>query len=288
MNIEKAELLAKQFFAFQFKTKKVTFSARHGYHESKKTGNRGSFLQFRKFEPYDSLQAIDWRKSAKSDEFIVQDKEWETEHTIWLWRSRSPTMSYHSGLVQVGKKELAELVILSLAAIFRNGGERISYLGSKLPAKNGQLGFENFIQAMSSNKDKGAIPVTKSLSKSSRVILVSDFINPSTSFEKQARQLAQQGCKGSLIQILDPAEETFPFQGRIKFESIEGRDSQLLQRAEEIRIDYMNGLAEHRNYLNKIAKDIGWEFFNFSTETKAEVILKLVLYRLINQNRLAK
>ena len=130
---------------------------------------------------------------------------------------------------------------------------------------------------MSSHKDRGAIPITKNLSRSSEVILVGDFIEPTTSFGDQIQQIAQQGCKGSLIQILDPAEETFPFQGKINFKSMVGPDSHLLQRAEEIRTDYLEGLEKHRNYLKDIAANVGWKFFYFSTETNVEVILKLIL-----------
>ena len=139
MDIEKADMLARQFSTIQYSIKKTTAYPRHGYHENKKAGTGGSFFQFRGFEPNDPLQSIDWRKSAKSDKFVVQDKEREVAHTIWLWGSRSPTMGYHSGLVPVRKRELTELVVLTLAAIFRDGASvlEVRGIGTVLPAGSG-------------------------------------------------------------------------------------------------------------------------------------------------------
>ena len=67
-----------------------------------------------------------------------------------------------------------------------------------------------------------------------------------------------------------------------------GPDSHLLQRAEEIRTDYLEGLEKYRNHLKDIAANVGWKFFYFSTETNAEVILKLILNGLKISKHLAR
>ena len=49
------------------------------------------------------------------------------------------------------------------------------------------------------------------------------------------KALAYSGAHGYLVQIIDPAEEDFPFTGRARFEAHTIRDTTILGRAEMVR-----------------------------------------------------
>ena len=61
------------------------------------------------------------------------------------------------------------------------------------------------------------------------------------------------GLKGHLLQIVDPAEEDLPFDGRVRFEGIEERDEIVISRVETIRDDYAGRFRDHRDGLAAIA-----------------------------------
>ncbi|NWM05842.1 DUF58 domain-containing protein, partial [Klebsiella quasipneumoniae] len=59
--------------------------------------------------------------------------------------------------------------------------------------------------------------------------------------------LSSSGAHGTLIQIVDPAEETFPYSGRIEFVEPEGGEMITAGRAERWVDDYVARIALHRD-----------------------------------------
>jgi uncharacterized protein (DUF58 family) len=86
------------------------------------------------------------------------------------------------------------------------------------------------------------------------------------------------------LQILDPAEETLPFAGRVRFEGMEGEESALLPRVETLRRDYGDRMAEHRDGLAHIARAAGWFYSAHHTDRSAESGL-LALYGALARER---
>ena len=54
------------------------------------------------------------------------------------------------------------------------------------------------------------------------------------------------GVEGHLVQILDPSEETLPFDGRVEFEGPEGEGTIMIGRVESVRQAYAEELAHHQ------------------------------------------
>ncbi len=57
-----------------------------------------TFWQFRPFMQGESAQRIDWRRSARSDQLYVREREWEAAHDYHLWMDASPSMAWRSSL----------------------------------------------------------------------------------------------------------------------------------------------------------------------------------------------
>jgi len=91
--------------------------------------------------------------------------------------------------------------------------------------------------------------------------------------------------RGHLLQVLDPAEETLPFAGRVRFEGMEGEASALLPRVESLRTDYIDRMSEHREGLAHIARAAGWYFSCHHTDRSAESGL-LALYGALARDRM--
>jgi len=84
---------------------------------------------------------------------------------------------------------------------------------------------------------------------------------------------AARGVRGQLMQILDPAEESLPFRGRIRFSGFEGENDTLLSRVEVLRQAYHGRLEHHRASLEAIARRAGWGFTVHRTDKPPETAL---------------
>jgi uncharacterized protein (DUF58 family) len=62
------------------------------------------------------------------------------------------------------------------------------------------------------------------------------------------------------VQVVDPAEESFPYGGRIEFIESEGLGSVTAGRAEAWRTDYHRLVANHRAELRAECEQVGWSF----------------------------
>jgi uncharacterized protein (DUF58 family) len=71
---------------------------------------------------------------------------------------------------------------------------------------------------------------------------------------------ARLGVRGHIVQILDPAEETLPFSGRVRFEGLEHEGEALIGRVESVRSTYRDVLDAHRAGLRALARSAGWSF----------------------------
>ena len=91
-------------------------------------------------------------------------------------------------------------------------------------------------------------------------VVISDFWSPIDDIRKTIAQLSSSGAHGHTVQIVDPAEETFPYSGRIEFVEPEGGGSITAGRAEAWRGEYEALVARHRAQIRADTDKIGWSF----------------------------
>ena len=87
-----------------------------------------------------------------------------------------------------------------------------------------------------------SLPPPATLSRFSECLLFSDFLEPVEETAARIEAIAGQGVRGHLVQILDPAEETLPYEGRTEFTASEGHDRVIAGRAENLRERYRERL----------------------------------------------
>lgn len=288
MNIENAKLLASQFSSFQLRAFETALSVKHGFNPKQRSGPGEVFWQFREHMSDDAIREIDWKRSGRSDGLVVREREKEGTQDIWLWRSASSSMAFHSGITQARKDELTELIILALGIILLNSGGSISFLGSNSLPKKGSRGLNNLIEGLRVQKPYETFPYQLGLSQYCEIIMIGDFLAPAEEYELITKNMTKNGCRGTCIQILDPAEETFPFSGKIEFNDMQNSQTRLIYRAEEIRQGYLSRLAADRKTLKTTLDNIGWLFQNFTTEITAEEIISNILKELILSRNLIR
>ncbi|WP_432344108.1 DUF58 domain-containing protein [Shinella yambaruensis] len=246
-----------------------------GWHGRRKRGIGENFWQFRPYVDGESLSRIDWRRSARDDHTYVRDREWEAAHTVWVWADLSPSMMYKSTFGSVSKESRALVLMLALAEILARSGERIGCPGIMEPiaARNAA---ERLATALMHAGMTGGLPETSMIRGNSDIVLIGDFLDPVEDVMERLAPLARRGLRGHVVEIADPAEETFPYVGRTEFTDPESGQKLTAGRAETLKNDYARAYVARRETLADNLRHLGWSFVPHRTDRLASEALVAV------------
>jgi uncharacterized protein (DUF58 family) len=271
--------LAERLPALLVEASRVAQTVAHGIHGRRRAGPGETFWQFRHYERGDSVPTIDWRRSASSDHLYVREREWEAAHTLWLWPDLSPSMAFHSHLVTDTKRDRALVLAFALGELALGGGERIGLIGSSTPSAGRKTVQKIALSIAQQEKDRKhfpSLPPRVTLRRFSECLLFGDFLDTPEELAAACEHIAGQGVRGHLVQILDPAEETLPYQGRVEFAGVESSDRMLTGRAEDLRRRYAERLLQHKEAIAELTRRLEWSYLIHHTDRPAgEALLAL-------------
>ncbi len=277
-----AQRLAARLPALLVAAERVAATVAAGTHGRRRTGPGETFWQYRSHQPGDAAAAIDWRQSARSQRLYVRESEWAAAQTVWLWSDGSASMRWRSGRNLPAKSDRAVVLALAVAILLLKAGERVGVLGP--PPPRAGLSLARIVEAVQAGGQE-RLPEAAGLPRHGEAVLISDFLMPLEEVDARVRALSAAGIAGHLVQVLDPAEETLPFAGRVRFAGLEGEGETLVRRAEDLRDAYAGRLAAHRDGLSAIAQAAGWSFAAHHTDQPPEAALLALHARLAQPRR---
>ena len=245
-----------------------------GEHGRRRAGLGDEFWQYRPAHEGDSARMIDWRRSARSDAHFVREREWQAAQSVTIWVDPAKSMGFTGDKSRAPKADRAKLLALALAVLLLRGGERVGLAGLAAP-RSGRaqlLRLASRLAGEDGDEDFGA-PETEGMVSHGRGVFLSDFLGDLAGIEAGLARAADRGVKGVLIQVLDPAEEEFPFDGRTIFESMGGTLRHETQRAGDLRTRYLARLAERKDRLSQLSRAVGWHFTTHHTGHPAQSAL---------------
>jgi uncharacterized protein (DUF58 family) len=255
--------------------RRVAANVIHGLHGRRRAGAGESFWQYRRFVSGEPSQSVDWRRSARDDHLYVREQEWEAAHTVWLWADRSPSMAFASARSRDSKLERGLIVTFALAELLVEGGERVGIPGLLAPTSSRNV-IDRMAQAMlHDDAARLSLPPSFVPSALAEIVVLSDLWSPISEIRTMLAGLSASGAHGTLIQVVDPAEESFPYSGRIEFVEPEGGGIITAGRAERWTRDYIDRLALHREQIRSETARLDWLF---STHTTNRSAAELLLY----------
>jgi uncharacterized protein (DUF58 family) len=272
-----ARTLADSMPRLVLEARRIAATVIHGLHGRRRAGSGENFWQYRRFMFGEPARRVDWRRSARDEHLYVREQEWEAAHTVWIWPDRSPSMAFASRLANETKHDRTLVVAFALAQVLVEGGERVG-----LPDLMRPTAARNVMDKMAQTilhdaSDRASLPHSFAPSPLSEIVLLSDFWSPIAEINSVLTQLSASGAHGHLVQIVDPAEETFPYSGRVEFVEPEGAGTITAGRAEAWREDYEARIERHRVELRREADRLGWSFSIHRTDRPATELL-LALY----------
>jgi uncharacterized protein (DUF58 family) len=270
---ENARGLASTMPRLVMEARRIAATVIHGLHGRRRAGSGENFWQFRRFVSGEEARRVDWRRSARGDDLYVREQEWEAAHTVWIWPDRSPSMVFASRLARESKLERCLVVGLALAEVLVDAGERVGVPGLMRPTGSRAVIDRMADAIMHDPNERASLPIGFAPAALAEVVLLSDLWSPIEEIRKTLAQLSVTGAHGHLVQIVDPAEETFPYSGRIEFIEPEGGGEITAGRAENWRADYEARLRRHRDELRAEADKLHWSFTIHRTDKPANELL---------------
>lgn len=232
-----------------------------GEHGRRDTGAGDEFWQYRPYESYlDSMNAIDWRRSAKSDDLFVRQYEHKVSQSLMVWVDHAESMrsvptldqskSYHAAVLAMASTILADHV-----------GEKVGHMSEPDKLGRGEVSLARIAVCLA-HQDIAVLhpPVQKTVT-----LLVSDFMGDMTEITNFVAQASDAGQYGVLLQVTEPREHDFPFKGRTVFQDISGGQAHKSEMAQDIKQAYLARFAERRDQLTDIARRADWGFLSHVT-----------------------
>ena len=253
-----------------------------GTHGRRRAGPGDEFWQYRPASPGDNMRDIDWRRSARTDAqtdgYFVRQMEWQNLQAVHMWVDGGASMDFASADNLPTKGHRAKILALATAILLGRAGESFGLMSDPAPPRSGRGQVTKLALRLADSADAaggsdyGHVP-QKELARGNRALFVSDFLGDWSSVVDALAQAADQRVEGCLVQVLDPVEESFPFDGRTIFESMQGSLSFETRRAKALRDDYLDRLADRKAQLADLAKRTGWMFTTHHTDQPAQSAL---------------
>ncbi|MGB3280780.1 MAG: DUF58 domain-containing protein [Pseudorhodobacter sp.] len=282
----RAESLGDALPALLANAERLATTVALGEHGRRRAGIGDEFWQYRSAHDGDSASQVDWRRSARSDQHFVREREWQAAQTISLWVDPARSLQFSGDASRATKADRAQLLALALSVLLLRGGERVGLTGEEARPRPGRaqlLHLAEGIAVQSSAADYGA-PEVSNLTSHSRAVFFSDFLGDPEQLETALGLASDRGVRGALVQVLDPAEEEFPFDGRTIFESMGGSLRHETLRASDLRSRYLDRLAERKARVETLARVSGWHYLCHHTGQPAQSAL-LWLFTVMERGR---
>lgn len=253
-----------------------------GEHGRRHAGMGDEFWQYRVAVDGDEARQIDWRRSARSDVHFIRQKEWQAAQSVLLWVDQAASMQFTSAKNLASKAARAQVLAMATAVLLVRGGERVGLTSSANPPRSGQgqlLRMAMELTGADTAADFGA-PEVHGMRPNTRAVFISDFMGDIEAVKTALTDAADRGVKGALLQVLDPQEEAFPFDGRTIFESMAGSMRHETLKAGDLRDRYLQRLAERKAALADLAHATGWQYSCHHTNDAPRVALTWLYHAL--------
>jgi uncharacterized protein (DUF58 family) len=212
----RAEALAASLPALVLAARRLAGQLDAGLHGRRRSGQGEQFWQYREAEPGDSLRRIDWRRSARGEILFRREREAETNSVLLIDVDQHPGMGWASAPGLESKQARALVLALACGCLALAGGERVAALGRSAPLA-GEDGLTHLAEALMRPRPASVAAAER---RDGVLALFGDFLEPPPVLAARLGAVGAGLRGGVLVQVLDPAEVTFAYRGRVLFEDM--------------------------------------------------------------------
>lgn len=242
-----------------------------GAHRSPYHGFSVEFAEHREYVPGDDLRYVDWKVFGKTDRIYLKQFDEETNFSCTVLFDASESMTYRSTLAPVSKLEFGRWIAAAFAYLVTRQHDAIGLatfdrvIRDFLRPASVASQFRDICRLLEGASGRGESAVgqllqdlAERLTRRGVVVVISDFFDEWNSLERGLRHLAFRRHDVLLLQVLDPAELTFPFAEPMRFRGLEGW-SPLESDGRSIRQAYLREFEQHQGRLRGLARELRFD-----------------------------
>src|SRR5437870_2195838 len=205
-----------------------------GLHKSPHKGFSIEFAAHREYTPGVDPRHIDWRVLGRRDKLYVKQYEEEISLRCYLILDKSASMGYRSDKVPLTKLEYGCYLAASLAYLmtFQHDAAGLVTFDVKerdsIPPKQGPGHLRVLMECLEKTKPGGETTLAEvfhrlaeSIKRRALVIVLSDFFDDAEKLIASLKHFRHKKHEVLALQILDPAEVSFPFDDVTRIEDLE-------------------------------------------------------------------
>lgn len=253
-----------------------------GLHRSPYHGFSSEFAGDRKYAPGDSIRYLDWKALARSGKYYIKEFEEESNLKSYILLDSSGSMAMSDPAGHPVKFHYACYLAAAFCYLMyqqRDASGLFVYSDRILrasPARAGRANLTALLGTLESLKPEGTTrngvclrQIAEQLPRRSLAILFSDFFSLDGDFAPALRLLRFKQCEVILFQVLNDAELTFPYRGRVELQDLE-TGQRLELEAEPVRDAYLKRLETHNRKLRNLCDSMNFMFETLSSSTPFE------------------
>jgi uncharacterized protein (DUF58 family) len=280
------------------KARVIVEGALSGMHRASVHGSSVEFAQHKDYTFGDELRHVDWKAYAKLDRYYVKQFEQESQLTVYLVLDASASMAFAGGgipKVEYGGLCLAAIAYLTIqqqdkVGLVTCGDKRLETLVPPRARTNHLHDLLSVLDGVITRGGVGdespaaALNRIAELSRRRRalIVLASDLFDGDDATLKALATLRAQRHDVSVLHILDPHEQTFPYDGLTQFESLENEHKMLVNPA-AVRRDYLDRMGAFLTRCRTTLAAAGVDYHFVSSDRPLELTL---LDLLVTRSRL--
>jgi uncharacterized protein (DUF58 family) len=275
--------------ALELRARLIVEGLMTGMHRSPYQGVSVEFAQHRPYAPGDDIRHVDWKVLAKTDRIYLKQYQEETNLQLVLVVDASQSMTYSSMRFADGaawsKYDHATAIAATLAYLCIGQQDAVGLaifdqeLRRHLKPSNLPGQWKQIVQELmqGNRKEKTGIgrileQLAEKITHRSLLVIVSDFFDDLAALQRGLRHLRHRKHEVIALQVLDPAELSFPFDDPTLFEGLEATGS-LLTDPISLRRSYLDNLNRATTDLRKSCRGLNIDFRQMSSGEALDVAL---------------
>ena len=275
----------------QLAARKVVEGYFAGMHKSPHRGFSIEFAEHREYVPGVDPRHIDWRVLGRRDKLYYKQYEEEISLRCYLVLDRSASMGYKSDAVPMTKLQYGCYLAASLAYLmtFQHDAAGLVTFDTKerdsIPPRQGPGHLRILMQTLEKTQPGGETTLAttfhrlaESIKRRALVIVLSDFFDDAEKLVGALKHFRHKKHEVLALQVLDPAEVSFPFDDVTRIEDVEnGRE--VTSDPVAFRNAYLEEFGKFQDLLRAGCRGAGIDLVTAQTDQRFDLFLGNYLAR---------
>jgi uncharacterized protein (DUF58 family) len=260
-----------------------------GRHRSPTYGFSVEFAQHRKYAQGDDLRHIDWKVYGRTDKHYVKQFLQESNMQLLLAVDTSRSMSYRHDDSPMSKRDYAMTVAAAVAfiAVQQSDHVALAVFDSRLHRlgrpSNHPGKWKNVVLELAQRPEGGRTAfkavldeLAETLHRRHLVVVISDLFGPADDILAGIKHLRHRHHEPIVLQVLDRAELTYPFQRPLRFLGLED-DGAMITEPRAMRRRYLARLEAFIRELRQGCRRQRTDFEVLDTSAPVNTALHTIL-----------